>query len=482
MPASDRHFSSWFRLWTYYRFGLARESSQLFMAVASSLVILLWISVYARVSSPVLFSPDHLAVKRALAADAKISAENFEFWRRKGLRMAELRFLKPDPDGILLDDVQAYRSNLLIQHALPKQDLQFAIHIGMGSDDSSGRAVGYQVRGQRFKYQSEPNQFFIAPLCPPSIKWVKPIKVNFNESDVLVMLHMQKTGGTSWDNHLVLNMDPGCDCHGMNERTRVECRCWNSRGQVWMINRNSVNWPCGLHASYTELTSCLDAWFSAQPNENRTRNYRYMTVLRDPVTRFFSEWMNVRGGRTWMESRLHCDGRDATIDEVPWCFQGSRWLEPTLDDGNMGINRMTRMLANLSLSDCYRQTSNKTKKERDEIMLASAKANLASFAAFGLTEYPKETQALIEKSVLGMTFKQPLSRDPDINYGTSYVIFSDIVWNKMVDANQLDVRLYQYAKDLFFQRLQAAGISRYVGEHEAMTVPDNYTYKLIKMV
>ncbi|GFN88044.1 hypothetical protein PoB_001455000 [Plakobranchus ocellatus] len=35
----------------------------------------------------------------------------------------------------------------------------------------SGRAVGYQVRGPGFKSQSGPNQFIIAPPCPPSTKW-----------------------------------------------------------------------------------------------------------------------------------------------------------------------------------------------------------------------------------------------------------------------------------------------------------------------
>ncbi|GFR71565.1 heparan-sulfate 6-O-sulfotransferase 3 [Elysia marginata] len=357
---------------------------------------------------------------------------------------------------------------------------------------------------------------------------------------------------------------------------RVECRCWNSRGQIWMINRNSVNWPCGLHASYTDMSSCLDPWFAAQPKENRTRTYnmprgwesnprppdhksdalttkprcsaamngnyevyissevsiftiheqnrlrhnktlargrlssangcptavipatpdtlkvrphwyRYMTILRDPITRFFSEWMNVRSGRTWMESRLHCGGRDATIEEVPWCFEGSRWVEPTIDEylacpGNMGINRMTRMLADLNLSDCYRLDSNKTKTERDEIMLASAKSNLAQFTAFGLTEYPEQTQALLEKSVTGMKFKSPLARDPDINYGTSYVILSDDVWNKMVDVNHLDVRLYQYAKDLFFQRLESVGVPVPAGQFEAVRVSENFIYKIVHVV
>ncbi|GFN78948.1 hypothetical protein PoB_000545400 [Plakobranchus ocellatus] len=42
----------------------------------------------------------------------------------------------------------------------------------MRSGGSSGRAVGYQVRGPGFESQYEPNQFIIAPLCPPSTKWV----------------------------------------------------------------------------------------------------------------------------------------------------------------------------------------------------------------------------------------------------------------------------------------------------------------------
>ncbi|GFN82800.1 fatty acid-binding protein 1 [Plakobranchus ocellatus] len=34
------------------------------------------------------------------------------------------------------------------------------------------RAVGYQVRDPGFESQSGPNQFFIAPPCPHSTKWV----------------------------------------------------------------------------------------------------------------------------------------------------------------------------------------------------------------------------------------------------------------------------------------------------------------------
>ncbi|GFO03002.1 hypothetical protein PoB_002950700 [Plakobranchus ocellatus] len=46
------------------------------------------------------------------------------------------------------------------------------LYIG-GSGGSSGRAVGYHLRGLGFDYQPGPSQIFSAPLCPPSTKWPK---------------------------------------------------------------------------------------------------------------------------------------------------------------------------------------------------------------------------------------------------------------------------------------------------------------------
>ncbi|GFO15787.1 hypothetical protein PoB_004229200 [Plakobranchus ocellatus] len=45
--------------------------------------------------------------------------------------------------------------------------------MGCGSGGSSGKAVGYYVRGLSFESLFPPRQFFIAPLCPPSTKWLK---------------------------------------------------------------------------------------------------------------------------------------------------------------------------------------------------------------------------------------------------------------------------------------------------------------------
>ncbi|GFN80164.1 hypothetical protein PoB_000667000 [Plakobranchus ocellatus] len=46
------------------------------------------------------------------------------------------------------------------------------VHKG-GSGGSSGRVVGYHPRGPGFDSQSEPNQIFIAPMCPPSTNWTR---------------------------------------------------------------------------------------------------------------------------------------------------------------------------------------------------------------------------------------------------------------------------------------------------------------------
>ncbi|GFO34078.1 hypothetical protein PoB_006058300 [Plakobranchus ocellatus] len=65
-------------------------------------------------------------------------------------------------------DKKAYTANAVLMNVL--------IFIGRSmfewGDSSSGRAVGYQVRGPSFESQSRPSQFFNAPLCPSSTKWV----------------------------------------------------------------------------------------------------------------------------------------------------------------------------------------------------------------------------------------------------------------------------------------------------------------------
>lgn len=54
---------------------------------------------------------------------------------------------------------------------------------------------------------------------------------------------------------------------------------------------------------------------------------------------------------------------------------------------NLGNNRQTRMLADLSLIGCY--NSSLSNAEKDNLMLESAKRNLHFMPFFMLTEYQK---------------------------------------------------------------------------------------------
>ena len=88
-------------------------------------------------------------------------------------------------------------------------------------------------------------------------------------NDVIVFLHMQKTGGTTFGRHLVRNLDvsPPCECH----RGRKRCDCFNRKNQLWLFSRYSVGWPCGLHADWTELQNCVNETLSKREEAARPR-------------------------------------------------------------------------------------------------------------------------------------------------------------------------------------------------------------------
>ena len=87
--------------------------------------------------------------------------------------------------------------------------------------------------------------------------------------EVLVFLHIQKTGGTTFGKHLVKNMqlENPCKCF----RGRKRCDCYNSSSHIWLFSRFSVGWPCGLHADWTELTNCVETELDKQEDLHRKR-------------------------------------------------------------------------------------------------------------------------------------------------------------------------------------------------------------------
>ncbi|NWV39403.1 H6ST2 sulfotransferase, partial [Grantiella picta] len=74
--------------------------------------------------------------------------------------------------------------------------------------------------------------------------------------DLIVFLHIQKTGGTTFGRHLVRNiqLEQPCECRAGQKK----CTCHRpGKRETWLFSRFSTGWSCGLHADWTELTNCV---------------------------------------------------------------------------------------------------------------------------------------------------------------------------------------------------------------------------------
>nr|XP_027226491.1 heparan-sulfate 6-O-sulfotransferase 2-like [Penaeus vannamei] len=282
---------------------------------------------------------------------------------------------------------------------------------------------------------------------------------NIRGHDVIVFLHIQKTGGTTFGRHLVsdLDLDKSCQCH---RKIKKRCTCLRpgkNSNETWLFSRYSTGWKCGLHADWTELTSCVDDMMDRIEDHDIKRRYFYITFLRDPVHRYLSEFRHVRRGATWKTARLLCQGRPATREEVPLCYENETWENVTLEefmscDSNLAVNRQTRMLADLALVGCY-NISLMSPEERANTMLLSAKNNLKKMAFFGLTEDQEISQYLFEET-FNLKFKVRFEQH---NQTISDSAFSDIApstLERIKELNYLDIELYKYAKSLLHQRFK----------------------------
>uniref|UniRef100_A0A4W5NXR9 Heparan-sulfate 6-O-sulfotransferase n=1 Tax=Hucho hucho TaxID=62062 RepID=A0A4W5NXR9_9TELE len=197
------------------------------------------------------------------------------------------------------------------------------------------------------------------------------------------------------------------------------------------------------------------------------RNFYYITMLRDPVSRYLSEWKHVQRGATWKTALHMCDGRSPTQDELPTCYSGDDWSGVTLTEfmdcpSNLANNRQVRMLADLSLVGCYNLLS-MNESERNHILLGSAMNNLKNMAFYGLTEFQRKTQYLFERT-FSLRFIAAFTQINSTR--AANVDLSEAVRRRIEELNYLDVQLYEYAKDLFLQRFQ------YTRQREEASLPE----------
>ncbi|XP_031786690.1 heparan-sulfate 6-O-sulfotransferase 2 isoform X2 [Nasonia vitripennis] len=275
---------------------------------------------------------------------------------------------------------------------------------------------------------------------------------DINAHDVMVFLHIQKTGGTLFGKHLVRDLDlqRPCSC----QRRRKRCFCFRpNRNENWLFSRYSTGWKCGLHADWTELTSCVDSELNKIEGDNVKRRYFYITIIRHPVARYLSEFRHVQRGATWKGARHWCGGAQANI---PQCYPGPNWKGVTLEQfmacpHNLASNRQTRMLADLSLVGCY--NSSLSSIERDRLMLASAKRNLKYMPFFMLTEYQKVGQYSFEET-FGMRFAVAFEQHNATLSAATMATLTPEQLDAVRRLNKLDLELYEFATNLAFQRFR----------------------------
>lgn len=284
----------------------------------------------------------------------------------------------------------------------------------------------------------------------------KEFQFDLEGNDIIVFLHMQKTGGTKFGKHLVKNLDIKHPCDCVRRRKRCDCRRPNSN-EIWLFSRYSMGWPCGLHADWTELKVCVPGLINKLEGGKRSRKFLYITILREPVSRVLSELKCYQKGTTWKMSLHKCNGRVPTKEELPPCYTGENWEDVTLQEflncsSNLAFNRQTRMLADLELVGCYNRSA-MSRVPREEILLESAKRNLASMAYFALVEYQLESQYLFERT-FGMKFRQQFVQMSKEETRAAEVVPSSKDLARIQELNKLDSKLYSFAKELFFERLK----------------------------
>ncbi|XP_060624139.1 heparan-sulfate 6-O-sulfotransferase 1 [Anolis sagrei] len=305
-----------------------------------------------------------------------------------------------------------------------------------------------------------PDPHYVKKYYFPVRELERRLAFDMKGDDVIVFLHIQKTGGTTFGRHLVQNvrLEVPCDCRPGQKK----CTCYRpNRRETWLFSRFSTGWSCGLHADWTELTNCVPGVLGkkdsppAAPAPKATRKFYYITLLRDPVSRYLSEWRHVQRGATWKTSLHMCDGRTPTPEELPSCYEGTDWSGCTLQEFmecpyNLANNRQVRMLADLSLVGCYNMSFIPENK-RAQILLESAKKNLKDMAFFGLTEFQRKTQYLFERT-FNLKFIRPFMQYNSTRAGGVEVDNNTI--RRIEELNDLDMQLYDYAKDLFQQQYQ----------------------------
>ena len=306
-------------------------------------------------------------------------------------------------------------------------------------------------------------------------------------NDIMVFIHIQKTGGSAFLGHLTtsesVSGDPVCFPPGPLLKSALKRRkefavCplerrgigddYSELPEMWLSSERTYGWICGVHPFLSETESCLRSYLAERYGPKK-RNFHFITMIRHPVLRYISEFLHVTRGATW-PNRHTCNGH--TMDEfIPPCYQGYYegvpWANVTFNrfshcSSNWANNRQTIMLANLSSVKCLDKRPGISLSSRDYFLLESAKASLEEMPFFGLSEYFVESCLLFQKQ-FKVIFKRPCTQKRLANLHSAPLLagiwFNRTLYNSIVLINHLDMQLYEFALALFTTRLKYFNIN-----------------------
>lgn len=300
---------------------------------------------------------------------------------------------------------------------------------------------------------------------------------DIRKKDVIVFLQIQNTGSSLLEHKIIkdLVLEKPCSC------VKRRCPCLRPSADVvkseddndedndhdedekhdsyWLFSRLTVGWMCGFHADYSELSYCVDPSLDQIEGHSEKRRYFFMTQLRDPIKRFLSEYYRwTRSPAVSGSNAVHsCRGKPVKVMDQCNMTHTTTMQEWISCPYNLALNRQTRMLADLSLVDCYNYSS-MSRNDRNMILLSSAKANLHKMAFFAMAEYPKVSMKLFEYT-FNLKFQPSLMEQiVDLKWSNKKIRgqagreLPDELVELIREANKLDIELYDYAKSLLFDR------------------------------
>ena len=303
-------------------------------------------------------------------------------------------------------------------------------------------------------------------------------------NDIMVFIHVQKTGGSSFLAHLTtaqtheghpLCAPPNPMLRNSLNRKKDFAVCPLKKSEfesselpeMWLASERTYGWICGVHPFIFEMQSCLNAYIIDKYGI-KTRNFHFITLLRHPVLRYISEYLHVTRGATWMNRRV-CDGHSME-GVMPPCYPGyyagEPWKNVTFDkflrcQSNWANNRQTITFANISAVHCL-DSRGLSRSDRDYILLESAKTSLKDMPFFGISEYFLESCILFEKQ-FKLKFKSPCTQKSFKKLHSASLVSNTwsnrALHNSIVLTNHLDMQLYNFALTLFTTRLAKYNIS-----------------------